>query len=123
MINIQIGLMSARNSQMETFWKPKYLDSQPCITPNEPASIELKLDSLGKSKKETRRTKIEREIIFSVSHLIRKKLKTEDIILENSSESFVDHIQEKVSLETRSELLDVSGKYLKTALVVSFSNS
>ena len=73
--------------------------------------------------------------MISVSHLIRKKLKTEDIILENSSESLdlgsnksylyvrrarqqqnvrilfiVDHIQEKVSLETRSELLDVSGE-------------
>ena len=83
--------------------------------------------------------------MISVSHLIRKKIKTEDIILENDSESLVmgfkltnrsnfvfgpqstgkarplsqrwfkdpflvDHIQEKVSLETRSELLDVSGE-------------
>ena len=83
-INIPITLLSARNSQMETFWRPKYLDSQPCITPNKPEPPKLPLESQKKGK---RRTKIEREIMISVSHLIRKKLKTEDIILENSSES------------------------------------
>ena len=86
-VDIPIALLSARNSQMETFWRPKYLDSQPCITPNKPTPPKLLLESQRKSKKGKRRTKIEREIMISVSHLIRKKLKTEDIILENSSES------------------------------------
>ena len=43
----------------------------------------------GQPKKGKRRTKIEREIMISVSHLIGKKIKTEEIILENSSESLV----------------------------------
>ena len=86
-INIPITLLSARNSQMEILWRPKYLDSQPCITPNKPEPPKLQLESQNKSKKGKRRTKIEREIMISVSHLIRKKLKTEDIILENSTES------------------------------------
>ena len=74
---------------METFWKPKYLDLQPCITPNEPAPPKLPVQPPVKSKKGKRRKKIEREIMISVSHLIRKKIKTEDIILENDSESLV----------------------------------
>ena len=74
---------------MKTFWKPKYLDLQPCITPNEPAPPNLPVQPPKKSKKGKRRKKIEREIMISVSHLIRKKIKTEDIILENDSESLV----------------------------------
>ena len=50
-INIPITLLSARNSKMKNVWTPKYLDSQPCITPNKPEPPKLPLESQKTSKK------------------------------------------------------------------------